>query len=162
MHVEPDSDSAWKPHEGWTTDDWPTDAWDAWGVLAPDEEPTEEPRDTPILDDETWNIDGRPPRTFQQQTSANEMRRTLSRLTALLLPLTSVRFGSQMSYRTTGRLHEAIPHSTFQRLFCDFGTYENLSNSISASRENHGKVPNRWQTHLPCLLPPVVATLIYQ
>jgi len=90
-HVDPDSDSAWKPHEGWTADEWPTDAWDAWGVLAPDEEPTEQPpRDASILDDEPWNIDGRPPRTYQQQTSVNEMRRTLSRLTAHMLPLTSI------------------------------------------------------------------------
>jgi hypothetical protein len=53
-----------------------------------------------------------------------------------------------MSYRTIGRLREAIPQPTFIRLFRDFGTYENLADSICTSRDNHGKVPNRWQAHL--------------
>ena len=91
-----------------------------------------------------------PPRSYPQQTSADEMRRTLSRLTAHLIPLTNVRFGSRVSYRTIGRLREAIPQPTFQRLFRDFGTYENLANSIGTTRDNL-KVPNRWQTHLPRL-----------
>jgi len=56
-----------------------------------------------------------------------------------------------MSYRTIRRLREAIPQSTFQRLFRDFGTYENLSYSIRTVRDDHGKAPNRWQTHLPRL-----------
>jgi len=147
--VAPSSDSAWKPHEGWTTDEWPTDAWDAWGVLAPNEEPTAPPH----IDEDCWYPDGPPPRSYPQQTSASagEMRRTLSRLTAHLAPLTTVRFGSRMSYRTVGRLRKAIPQATFQRLFRDFGTYENLTNSVSSSYDDQRKVPNRWQTHLPRL-----------
>jgi len=117
MHVLPDSDPIWKPNEGWTADDWPTDAWDSWGVLAPDKEPTGPSRNASIYDDEPWYINGHPARTYPQQTSASEMRRTISRLTSHLLPLTAVRFGSRMSYRTIGRLREAIPRLTFQRLF---------------------------------------------
>jgi len=97
-HIEPSSDSAWKPHEGWTADEWPTDAWDAWGILAPDEEPREPNQHPSIYEEEPWYTDERPLRSFSQQTSADEMRRTLSHLTAHLLPLTTVQFGSHMSY----------------------------------------------------------------
>jgi hypothetical protein len=140
--VDPTTDSSENLSTGWTADDWSTDAWDAWGVLAPNEEPTTQ------TNEESWYPDGHPSRSYPQQTSADEMRRTLSQLTTHLLPLTTIRFGSRMSYRTIGRLREAIPQPTFIRLFRDFGTYENLADSICTSRDNHGKVPNRWQAHL--------------
>ena len=144
---KPTSESAWNSNEGWTVDEWPTDAWDAWGVLAPNEEPASPSHN---LQDDPWPVNDMPPWSYPQQTSADEMRRTLSRLTAHLIPLTNVRFGSRVSYRTAGRLCEAIPQATFRRFFRDFGTYENLADSISTIRDDL-KVPNRWQTHLPRL-----------
>ena len=150
-HVDPTTESSGKPPEGWTADDWPTGTWDAWGVLASNTEPTAHIQDTSAYDEDSWYPDGRPSRTYTQQTSADAMRRTLSRLTAHILPLTAVRFGSRLSYRTNGRLREAIPHATFKKLFRDFGTYKNLADSICVTRDNQRKVPNQWQTHIPHL-----------
>src|SRR6266699_2843183 len=100
------TETSGKPPEGWTADDWPTGTWDAWGVLASNTEPTAHIQDASVYDKDSWYPNGHLSRTYTQQTSVDAMRRTLSRLTAHILPLTAVHFGSCLSYRMNGRLRE--------------------------------------------------------
>ena len=79
------------------------------------------------------------------------MHRTIRRLTPQIMPLTSICFGSRMSYRTIGRLREFIPPSTFRRVFREFKNHAELADSICTVREDQRRIPNRWQTHLPRL-----------
>jgi hypothetical protein len=110
-----------------------------------------EPQSPPYFDDEPRLIADHPPRTYYQGQLEAELRRILGRILAQMLPLTTLHFGSRVSYRAQHRLREVIPKHLFEMLFREYGSYAELAKSISTVREDQRNIPNRWQVHLPRL-----------
>ena len=94
-------------------------------------------------------LEEEPPRSYYQQYSRAAMSRSMSRILAQVLPLISTRFGSRVSFRAINRLREVVPPQQFAQFFREYGSYAELSKSISAVREDQRNIPNRWQAHLP-------------
>ena len=92
-----------------------------------------------------------PLHSWEHQRVATNMRRMLSRLLSLVLPLTALKFGSRTSHRPLNRLRELIPPKRFRELFPEFRDYSDLARYVSPVRENQRKIPNCWQPYLPCL-----------
>ena len=105
----------------------------------------------PYFDDEPRIIADHPSRTYYQGQINAELRRILGRILAQMLPLTTLHFGSRVSYRAQHRLREVIPQHLFEMLFREYGSHAELAKSISTVREDQRNIPNRWQVHLPRL-----------
>jgi len=114
------------------------------------EEDTSPPGSYSRIDTDEWaRMNDPPPRSYYQQQSEAAMCRTISRLLAHFLPLTTMRLGSRASPRPMNRLREIIPKSQFRQLFREYKGYQDLVERIGSVREDQRKVPNRWQTYLP-------------
>lgn len=118
-----------------------------------------------VMEDQLSDEEERPPRTFATQIEVSNyhmahprsylqrllevtLRRSLGKVMANLVPVTSIRFGSRISPRSTTKWAELIPPSQFHQFFPEHKNYAELERLISSKRANSGRIPNRWQTQL--------------